>query len=187
MFSAVEILSLNAVSTCVSADEAIRIWRTRPNVVNRRLCGCSEMGKVNTESYENDGRMLGTLVDVIAQKAMELFPQLSLENTDKLIKQLDILSACGSGMELGCNGRDENDKGELHGESGAFKEASKCRKLVDVTFRKLFPRSLKKFKITVEIIATFESTLSVGTAKTIFDFISAYHFSTLDFEIPAKH
>ena len=154
--------SFESGSTCETADEAIRLWTNRPNVVNRRLCGSSEIWTPDIGDFGND------VIDALVQNQVENFPQLPLDdiNSWKAILRLiagenePSLSEHGS---RGGNCHRKSDAGDIisvSSEGDQYLLPSARNKgqgkvvFKHVVFRKLLPRSLVKFKTTIEIVAT---------------------------------
>lgn len=140
MSTLVNVLSLETVSTLDAADEAVRIWKNRPNVINRRLCGCSEIWALRKDRHEQEDSELdcNEFVDTVVKTLLENFPEISIEELYELKTVLNTLW------------------GESFPTQGKEREIKYTINLSEIVLRKLLPRSLRKFKITVEIIVSFE-------------------------------
>ena len=180
MFSVVNALCLETASTNATANEAIRIWKDRPNVVNRRLCGCSEIWTLGRKEilgskkigHDNEG-VARTIID----KLIRDYPHFSVEDANKLCNVLRLLFeenktnfSVSKGLNENYGKHDDDD--DIASQEFVAKPKSPSQtvkdplnmKLEHVVLRKLLPRSLHKFKITVEIIATKEN-LNSGISK----------------------
>ena len=163
MFKVVSELSVESFSTLDTASKAVRIWRDRPNVVNRRLCGSSDIW---TQNRIQSGCRL---IDIVVQKLEETHPNLSLEyinhfkaifgvvvdeNDAVLCKDRTQADNCSNTCDDGVSTFSSEDN-ECALQSSRLTDQNNS-KLVCVVVRKLLPRSLAKFKTTLEVVATMK-------------------------------
>ncbi|XP_065054709.1 probable tRNA (uracil-O(2)-)-methyltransferase [Rhopilema esculentum] len=134
-------------SSWETATEALRVWKKRPNVVNRRLCGCCEVwsAKIPANGHKSvDSKLPKETIftSTIIEKVSNLFPDSNHKDLDCLSSILNSIW-CSFEMRF-CPNNDSRgdllvgDNWEIH-----------------LCLRKLLPRSLKKFRITLEIVVTF--------------------------------
>ena len=136
-------------SSWETATEALRVWKKRPNVVNRRLCGCCEVWstKLQANGHQSVDSKLPKdtfFSSTIIEKISSLFPDLNCKDLDSLSS---ILISIWYSFEMSyCPNNDS--RGDFTVVVGDNWEIHLC-------LRKLLPRSLKKFRITLEIVVTF--------------------------------
>ena len=175
MLKAATVLSFESVSTHETAEEAIKIWKIRPNVVNRRLCGSAEIWTANADGARID------IVDDLFGKLKEQYPQLSLKDTNELRTVLGVKSNEDDAFlyskvaQSNCLSRSDvvvDETCTVDG-SGACtlsniprRDIPTADRINHIVLRKLLPRSLVKFRTTVEIVAKTEN-LDSGNCKSV--------------------
>jgi len=151
MFTVVPELSVESISTLDTACKAVRIWRDRPNVVNRRLCGSSDIwtqNKINSDCC---------LIDTLFQKLVEAYPNFCLEEINHFKTIFEVIA--GENDTSLCKYRKVSTFSSGDNECSLQNarladQRSNC--LQEVVMRKLLPRSLVKFKTTLEVVATMK-------------------------------
>ena len=154
------VLSFDSISTCETADEALKIWRNRPNVVNRRLCGSSEIWTPDIGDSRSD------IVDSLVQKLKDDLVQLSSDDISELKNVLGLIAGenepslskyrsqggnCHRKVDHNISVMPEGDEYIL---SNGRQNSQGDVMFNHVMLRKLLPRSLVKFRTTIEIVAT---------------------------------
>lgn len=153
MAQIIENCSLKSSSTYETAEEAIRVWKERPNVVNRRLCGC---GNVWSKSYEQkiENKKDPTFIKSFIDEIIEHLTEIKSISTD-IQASVDLNRTLNAILDFAFDVRPiKND------DDGKCFDEETSGMTLDLTLRKLLPRSLKKFKITVELMVSFVKTCS---------------------------
>ena len=153
--------SLQSSSTYGSAEEAIRVWKERPNVINRRLCGC---GNFWSKSYNNElktEKNHQSFIKFLSDEIVEHLTEIRSIHTDRQPFKDDLNRTLNAIFELSFESKVKFDVRPIKSDNDeqCLDEEIPGMKL-DLTLRKLLPRSMKKFKITIELVLSFARTCS---------------------------
>ena len=137
--------SVETSSTPASVQESINIWKERPNLVNRRLCGCVNFWN---KSYSWP-RITQDWNELYASVSKEVVEEISAQYGSVSDSKLDDLGLNIKRFLVSCLEYYKTDE-----ESEEEKQPQQQQPDIDFQLRKLLPRSLNKFQITIELIAS---------------------------------
>ena len=147
--------SLQSSSAYGSAEEAIRVWKERPNVVNRRLCGCGNFWSKNYNELKIENKNDQSFIKFLTDEMFEHLTEIkSIHNDGQPFKD-DLNRTLNAIFDFAFESKvkfDVDDEQYLNEETPGMR--------LDLTLRKLLPRSMKKFRITIELVLSFARTCS---------------------------